>query len=119
MSLPVFKKIDSDQERQAVINAAIADNDRMDFPTHAVLRDGEIIGGWCLAGVPLVMAWSHTEKVKAKDSFHIKNIVSSIMNDRGARAYFIACNDNSPYMGHMERFGFQPVWATNLFFEQF
>ena len=117
--LPVMKKIDSEEERQAVIQAALADNDRMDFPTHVVLKDGEIAGGWCMAGIPLVMAWNHTQKMKARDSFAIKNIAASIMNDRGARAYFIACNNNSPYMGHMERFGFTPVWATNLFFEQF
>ena len=116
---PVFKKINTEEERQAVIQAALADNDRMDFPTHAVLKNGEIVGGWCLAGIPLVLGWSHTEKVKVKDSLVIKNTVNSIMNDRGARAYFIACNEKSPYMGHMERFGFHPVWSTNLFFEQF
>lgn len=119
MKVPVMKKITSEEERQAVISAALADGDNMQFPTHAIWKGDDIVGAWCLAGVPLTLAWHHTQKMSPRDSFMAKNIAASIMNDRGVKMYFMACNSQSPFIGHMERFGFTPVWATNLFVEQF
>lgn len=40
------------------------------------------------------------------------------MNDRGTPAYFIACNDKSNYINHMEKFGYKPVWPTNMFIKE-
>jgi hypothetical protein len=115
ISLPTFSKIVTQEQRIAVGAAATADNDNMNFPTHAVMRDGEIIGGFCLAGVPMVMGWMHTEKSTGKDSYHIQGVVDSIMNDRGAATYMLACNNNSPFIDHMGSMGFNPVWPTNIF----
>ena len=116
MSLPTVRKITSKEERQAVINAAQADNDAMHFPTHVVMKGDEIVGGWCVAGIPLVLMWNKSTAISAKDSLILNNTAKAIMNDRDQAMYFMACNDNSPYIGHMKRFGFSPVWPTNIFY---
>lgn len=118
MALPEFKKIITPEQRIAVIEAAVADNDNMTFPTHAVMQGDDIVGGWCMGGVPLAMCWHHTEKMHAKESFHINGIASSIMNDRGHAMYMMACNSESPFYNHMARFGYNPVWPTNIFYKR-
>jgi hypothetical protein len=37
------------------------------------------------------------------------------METKGFPRYFIACNENSPYNSHMKRFGFNPIWKTEIF----
>ena len=118
MSLPTVRRIVSEEERQAVVAAAMADSDNMHFPTHVVLKNNEIAGGWCLAGVPLVMMWNDSKRINARESLVLNNMVGAMMNDRGARTYFIACNDSSPYIGYMEKFGYRPVWPTNIFYRK-
>ena len=116
MSLPILKKITSDEQRIAVVQAALSDNDNMTFPTHVVMKGDKIVGGWCLGGVPLVMCWHSTTEVNAKDSMILNNAVAGIMNDRGVGMYMMACNNESPYINYMERFGLKPVWPTNIFY---
>ena len=112
---PTVHKIRSDAEARQVIEAARKDQDNLHFPTHAVRRSGEIIGAVSMAAVPLVLLWSHKEKVSARDSLHLKRVYDAIMEEKGHRAYYIACNDRSPYAPHMERFGFKPVWRSTIF----
>ena len=118
MSYPVIRKIDTVELGNAVAEAAKADNDSMAFPTHVVLKDGEIAGGICMAGIPLVMVWNHTQKIKARDSMFINGVIESVMNDRGPEGYFLACNDRSPYIDHMEKLGYRPIWPTNIFYKK-
>lgn len=113
---PAIRKIDSQELKAAVIAEAKADNDQIHFPTHVIMKGGQIAGGVCMAGVPLVMVWSHTERMRARDSAFMNGVITSVMNDRGPNGYFIACNDRSPYMGHMDKLGFEPIWPTNLFY---
>jgi hypothetical protein len=118
IALPTLRKIVTPEHRVAVAEAAIADNDLMDFPTHAVMRGDKIVGGWCLGGVPMVMGWMHTKETGGKDSHHINGVIEGIMNDRGAPVYMSACNSESPFYDHMGHLGFTPVWPTNIFYKR-
>jgi hypothetical protein len=118
IALPEFKKIVTPDQRLAVAEAAIADGHNMDWATHAVMKDDKIVGGWCLGGVPLALCWHHTKKVNRDESLHINGVVGSIMNDRGVGTYMIACDTDSPFYNHMARFGYHPVWPTNLFYKR-
>lgn len=115
MSLPKARRIKDEAERQLVIQAALADNDSMTVPTHVIEKNGKIVGGWSLAKVPLVLVWHKSDEINAKESLVLNNTFRSIMNDRSTGPFIIACNGHSPYIKHMERFGFNPVWETNLF----
>jgi len=118
MAFPTARRIASEQEHQAVVEAAMRDDDNMHFPTHVVIKNGESAGGWCLAGVPLVMVWHHSQNINARESLMLNNMIGAMMNDRGAGTYFMACNDRSPYIGYMEKFGYHPVWPTNIFYRK-
>ena len=115
MPLPKARRIRDNAEKKAVINAAIADKDNMTVPTHVVEKNGKIVGGWSLGKIPLVLVWHKSDEINAKESLILNNTFRSIMNDRGEGPFIIACNGHSPYIRHMKRFGFNPVWETNLF----
>jgi hypothetical protein len=115
---PKIRKILTVEDQQKAIEAARADNDNMVFPTHIVEKKGEVVGAWSMAGVPLVMTWQKSDSVTARESLILKNTIDSIMDDRGTSSYFIACNSNSNYYDHMQKFGFEPVWPTNIFIKE-
>lgn len=115
MSLPTVRKIRDEDERKAVIEAAVADNDQMQVPSHIIEKNGKIVGGWALANVPLVLVWHKSDAINAKESLYLNNTCRSIMNDRSDAPFVIACNNHSPYMNYMEKLGFKPIWETNLF----
>ena len=115
MPLPKARKIRTSEEQQLVRDAAIADNDNMNYATHVIEKGNEIVGGWCLGAIPLVMIWHNSNSINAKESLILNNTLRTIMDDRPPNGYLIACDNNSPYISHMKKFGYQPIWETNLF----
>lgn len=118
MPLPIARKIVTEEERLLTIQAAKDDNDSMHFPTHMITKGDQIVGGWCLGGIPLVMVWHDRTAVNVKESMILNNTIYTVMNDRSPNGFFIACNDDSPYINHMAKFGYNPIWPTNMFFKQ-
>ena len=116
--IPTLRKIHDADLKEVVAQAAKDDNDNMQMPSHVVLKDGEIVGGWQIAQMPLVLAWHHTQKVNAKDSMIINSTVESMMSTMGINQWFMACNSHSPFMSHMEKFGFNPIWPTKIFHKE-
>lgn len=116
--IPTLRKIIDPKMKDAVAKTAKDDNDNMQMPSHVVLKNDEIVGGWQIAQMPLVLAWHHTQKVSAKDSMIVNSTVESMMSNMGLNQYFMACNNHSPFMGHMEKFGFNHIWETNIFYKQ-
>jgi hypothetical protein len=117
MKLPKVIRIDNPETKNLVASFAKEDNDNMQMPTHAVIKGDEIVGGWNLCEVPMVLLWHHSKKVGAKDSLILNQIQESMLSQRGINQAFIACNSHSPYHKHMEHFGFKPVWPTNIFYK--
>lgn len=117
MNHPKVIKITNPETKGLVANLAKEDNDNMQMPTHAIVKGDEIVGGWNLCEVPMVLLWHHSQKVGAKDSIMLNQIQESMLSEKGVNNAFIACNSNSPYYSHMDHFGFKPVWATNIFYK--
>ena len=116
-NIPKVLKINDPKSLQLVSNLAEEDGDNMKMPTHAVVKGNDIVGGWNLCEVPMVLLWHHSKKVGAKDSLILNQIQESMLSEKGVNQAFIACNSHSPYPKHMEHFGFQPGWPTNIFFK--
>ena len=110
-----FRRIADTAELEKVLSAIKADNDSLFSPSHVATRNGEIVGAASLAVLPLACAWNHTQKITAKDSMQLKMVYDCIMETKGFSSYFIACNKQSPYNGHMIKLGFNPVWNTDIF----
>ncbi len=114
-SIPKVIKITDSKTFKLVSDLAEKDKDNMKMPTHAVIKGDEIVGGWNLCQVPMVLLWHDSKKVGAKDSLILNQIQESLLSEKGVNQAFIACNSHSPYYKHMEHFGFEPVWTTNIF----
>ena len=112
--IPTIKKIKTNELRQQVVQAALLDGDNMQFPTHAVYKNGEVVGGWNVGGFPLLLCWHDKHKVSAKDSVMINATMDSVMNSAGHEVWWMACNSGSPYYDHVEKLGFKHVWPTNI-----
>ena len=112
--IPTLRKIQDADLKELVAQKAKEDGDNMQLPSHVVLKNGEVVGGWNIGQVPLLMCWHHREKVSAKDSLIINSTVESMMSHVGINQWWMACNSHSPYMKYFEKFGHNLVWPTNI-----
>ena len=89
------------------------------IPTQALYnKEGDVVGLWSLASVPLVLVWSHTEKIKKIDSIYHNETIAALMDEKGYNQFFIACDKDSPYYKHMDKFGYKSCnWETSMFFK--
>lgn len=112
------RKIVNQDERLKVISAAKEDNENLLFPSHLVRKNGDIVGAWSLAMMPLCLGWNHSKKITSRDSLIISGIVDTLMLERNFNFYFIACDSDSNYYPYMEQVGYKFVWPTNMFYKQ-
>lgn len=119
MSLvPIIRQIKTAEEQAAILKVAREDGDGVMFPSHVVVKNGEVVGAVSLGVIPFVALWHHSQKCGPKDSLILKSVYDAVMEQKGTPQYFIACNSKSPYLGHMEQLGYNPIWETNLFYNQ-
>jgi len=112
--VPTVRKINDADLKALVARKAKEDNDNMQFPSHAVIKDGEVVGGWNIGQIPLLMCWHHSKDVSAKDSLIINSTIESMMSHAGVNQWWMACNSRSPYMEYFEKFGHKMIWPTNI-----
>lgn len=113
--LPNIRKITSKEEYQAVMDAAKMDNDIIDFPTHILYKDGEVVGGWSVDAIPLFSVWHHSKRITARDSLMLNNTIDTVMNERGHKNFLQLCNANSNYYSYMNKLGYKGWEGTTLF----
>ena len=66
MNHPKVIKITNPETKGLVANLAKEDNDNMQMPTHAIVKGDEIVGGWNLCEVPMVLLWHHSPESRCK-----------------------------------------------------
>ena len=112
------RKIKTKEELEYASKAAIDDvGEVIPLPTHVLYnKEGHVVGLWSLASIPLVLAWSHTEKMKKIDSIYNNETIAALMDEKGYERFFIACDKDSPYYKHMDKFGYKNCnWETSMF----
>lgn len=107
--------IRTEAEYKALETAARADQHGLLYPTHTVLKAGEIVGYGSVFGAPIVNAWMHRTKCNARDTVEAMRHLDELVRAHGRRRYIMSCAKSSPYFPFMERLGFQPLWE-NMFF---
>lgn len=95
--------------------AGAADNHGTGYFTDAVLRGPEIIGGLGVMSLPHVNWWMHSKKAGLRDSLHVVGAAEWLMRRMRQPEMYMPVADESPYLPHMERFGFVKVGTYNLF----
>jgi hypothetical protein len=116
--LPKVRKIKDLETMQRVLAAARSDNDGCSYPSHYVEKNGEIVGCASVASVPVLMLWHDSKKIGPKESMQLQNTYETLIEEKGVPGYIIMCNKESPYHGHMQKFGYQPVWETDIFVKE-
>jgi hypothetical protein len=118
MSLPTVHKITNLDVVKEIKSCAAKDDHYVLAPTHVVKKDGEIAGYWSINGVPSVHLWHDSSKITARDSTHLVSLIDHSVMEMDHRVYVITCASSSPYFPHMERFGFKPVFQSNLLIKE-
>ena len=62
MNHPKVIRINDPAVRNHIAKLAEEDNDNMTMSSHAVIKGDEIVGGWNLCEVPMVLLWHDSKK---------------------------------------------------------
>ena len=114
------RKIKSKEEFDYASKVAKKDGHYIPYATHVLYnKEGEVVGLWSLASVPLVLVWSDTKKVNKEDSIYHNETIAALMDEKGYTDFFIACDKDSPYYKHMDKFGYESCnWNTSMFIKK-
>lgn len=75
--------------------------------TDVVLKNKEVIGHVSLAGVPMVLVWLDTQKVKGRDSLYVMNFLENMAQRCGWKTICVPCVKNSPILPYLEKVGYK------------
>tara|TARA_R100000458_G_scaffold19014_2_gene16612 strand:+ start:10173 stop:10553 length:381 start_codon:yes stop_codon:yes gene_type:complete len=88
--------INSKEFLDLVIQAGNADGRHPLYPTHAIIKDEEIVGAFCTFS-PTVYWWMHSTKITNRDSVTIFQSLDTLMNQENHDSYVIPCHPTSSY----------------------
>lgn len=90
-----------------VLTAADADQHMAIFPTHVAEKAGEIVGYASIGFVSLVNVWAHSQRLHARESLALLNLVENVARAGGHRQLCVPCAENSPFRPYMAGLGYQ------------
>lgn len=117
----IYEDILTPEQLAEVRAVAAADPARHDprFATHAVRRDGEIVGALSVCRLQVTNIWSHSVLNGALHTARIIEHARQLTRVQAAgRPWVTMCAAGSPIYPHMERFHFVRLGETTLFEEQ-
>lgn len=98
----------TDEMKDAVHKAAKENNDGVLDPTHAVIKNGQIIGAISVQ-VQCASWWMDSEKSGKRDTLSVLQCLDTLMLDRQIFTYLMPCKETSPYYKIMDRGGFEKL----------
>jgi hypothetical protein len=115
----VLQPIRTPDQQVAVKHAARADGHALLAPTHAVLRDRQVIGYVSILAMPVVHVWMDSNAAGVRDSLSMLAQAEAIVRDRGAKHYYLPCQQESPFFPLLEKAGFVDLGGNaHLFHRQ-
>ena len=88
--------ISSQEMLDAVKKAASKDSHEPLFATHAVIKDGEIVGSFCTLSTT-VYWWLDSKKTDVTDTAIVLQSVDTLINNEGYIGYAMPVHPSSPY----------------------
>ena len=110
-----IQPIREENKLSQVIDAMKKADDGVSNPTHAVLKDGRIVGAFSFNNVCLQF-WLN-EECNSRDSLLAGICMNAMAQDRGIESYVIPCRKESPYYPLMERLGYRKIENVDLFYK--
>ncbi len=113
--IPQVSRVSSQEEAVQILMSAKADGCMTNgYPTHHIRKNGETVGYWSFATIPLVIAW-HKNDLKARDSAYLFDMIDIVAAERGRKEYMTTLCPDSPYRPLMPKFGFSEFGNAVLF----
>lgn len=110
-----IQPIREENKLSQVIDAMKKADDGVDSPTHAVLKDNQIVGAFSFNNVCLQF-WLN-EKCNSRDSLLAWICMNAMAQDRGIESYVIPCRKESPYYELMKKLGYRKIENVELFYK--
>ena len=110
---PQVRLIRSVEEALALRDAARDDGYTPLLPTHLIERGREIIGCVAVNSLPLFRVWLHREKVRARESAAILNVIENGYRAQGHGLVASLLAPDSAFAPVHERFGYH-AWGLAL-----
>lgn len=98
-----------------VVAAAAEDNHFVLYPSHAVVKHGEIVGYGSICTIPTAHIWLDTKKVTALDSIRLHRELDDLVRREGHGSLVTLCAESSPFYPHMRHFGYCKIAPMTLF----
>jgi hypothetical protein len=107
------------EDIEGLRHAATEDNHILLFPTHVVIKDGQYIGYFSIASIPLTEFWMHSTKSSPRDSSIAIKWAESLVNERGHSTVITCIGSNSNFRPVIEKhFGYNKIYDTSIFIKQ-
>lgn len=111
--------VTTQEQYKRLMDEALTDNHRPIYPTHLVVKDGEVTGSLSVLGIPVVTFWSHSKKMNARGTFDVINIAKNLGRAAsGGKPVMTFCPQTSPIFQFLPKLGFRDVGTTNHFLEE-
>jgi hypothetical protein len=111
---PRLVPVQSAELLKAVYEAAAGDGHGVMFPSHAVVKGGEVVGAFSVGNCPLVTMWLGP-KVGARESFGLMNSVECLVSGRGSDRGAVLVSKSSPFYRFMSDLGFEEQGEMAVF----
>ena len=106
---PRLIPITTKEQFETVVKEAEADGHPGLSPTHAILKGNHVAGAVTLRTVPWIGQWYHTQRMGARDSLGMVNVLDNLMAQAGHRMVVFTLDDTSPFLAIAERAGLKPL----------
>lgn len=110
----------SETDLRRIVSAAQADDHRPICPTHfAENLDGQVIGYASIGIVPMIFCWTHTNQVRARESFALlARVEREARRVAPAGVICTPCTFASPFFKYMTRLGYCEAGQGGFFLKQ-
>jgi len=94
--------------------AAAADHHPLIVPTHAVVREGRVIGYGSLGAVRMFYAWMDSQHATPRDSFSAWRQAEELLRAPYARPICLVCDADSPFAPFLKAKGYEVLGTSQI-----
>ena len=92
-------------------------NHQLWAPTHVVRKEGVIVGGLSIGGVPLVNVF-YGPKIRAQDTFIVQDETEKVIKENMWKDYLVSLSPDSPMYKHASKWGLIELGNTFLHYKK-
>lgn len=112
--LPWMRRVTPD-DLPRLTAAAWADGGHLvESPTHLFEKQGEPVGYVSLGKIPLFFGWFHTQKIKARESAGLINLMENTLAAQGHERVCLLFPEHSPLQPYIATLGYRVLGRADV-----